>query len=244
MIEPIAKKVQNSKRIGAVVGLVLLAVGFLSFSQTKPLTGTINAVIPPGLEVQMADGSLALGLVLGTSAVAATELSVGTNDWPLELYADVLPAEEGSALAFEYRLETAQESFPKSSWIRVLNSKLAPPIELPSPGWTTYTMSIRVSAQEGTPPGTFFRSLRLIFRSRSGLVEARDIPVSVTVFPSVSMDAVRVEGQSSSFPVDIFASEFQNAGSDTTLPLGESVVIITWAGITRASWEDLPAAVD
>ena len=241
MIATTAKKGQNSKRIGAAVGLILLTIGFLSFSQRNPLVGTISAVVPPGLEVRMADEGLALNFEFGTLAVAATELSVGTNDWPLEVYAEVFPVEERSALVFDYRLEIAQESSPKSPWIRLLNSKPSPPIQLFSPGWTTYTLSIRVSAQEALP-GTFFRNLRLIFCSQAGLVETIVIDVSATLFQLAAMDTtVGVDGPSNNYQGDVFGSDLREIGSDTALPMGESVVIVTWEGVTQASWKTIPA---
>ncbi len=231
------------KEVITIFWLLLLGMGFLASSQSSPFTGTIKLVVPPALEVQLARGSLAFDLTPGSAAVAATELSVGTNDWPLELYASVLPSGSGSTLVFEYQLAVAQGSLPMPSWIKVQPFKLTPSIELTSPGWTKYKLSVRVTAQGDAASGSFFQSLHLILRSRSGLVEAMDIPVSVMVFStgppgSVQEDKMEDRGVSATKG----ASESGNAKSDTQLLAHDPVVIITWEGITQVGWSDLPVA--
>ena len=231
------------KKVITIFWLLLLGTGILASSQARPFTGTIKLVVPPALEVQLARRSLAFDLTPGSTTVAATELSVGTNDWPLELYASVLPSGSGSTLLFEYQLASAQGSLPIPSWIKVQPFKLTPSIELTSPGWTMYTLFVRVTAQGDAASGSFFQSLRLVLRSRSGLVEAMDIPFSVMVFSTGSPDSVQGDKKEDrGVSATNCTSEFGNAKGDTQLSAHDPVVIVTWEGITQVCWSDLPVA--
>jgi len=227
------------------LGLVVLGVSLLAFPETKTVTGTITMTIPPALELLLPSESLDLLLAPGTSAIRTVELSVGTNDWPLELHFTLLPSLFEPVLAFEYRLEAEKEGQITRSWVQIPAISLSTPVLLPFPSWTDYTLSIRATAPENAVPGTFFQNLRMILRSTSGIIEIQDIPISVTVLPDTSADSMRTEGQGGT---SHSASAMNNAlvsggtGSSAPLPERQQVLIITWEGITQVNWDDLPIA--
>ena len=226
------------------LGLVVLGVNLLAFPQTRTVTGTITITIPPALELLLPSKSLDLHLVPGTSAIRAVKLSVGTNDWPLELHFTLLSSLFEPVLTFEYRLEAEQEGQITRSWIQIPAISLSTPVLLPFPSWTDYTLSIRATAQENAVPGTFPQNLRMILRSASGLIEIQDIPISVTVLAGASAGSVRTEGQGgTSHPAGAMnALASGETGSSVPLPERQQVLIITWEGITQVNWDDLPRA--
>ena len=218
------------KRVGviALLGLVVLATGCLVLAESKTFTATVTLVIPAALEVLLEDDSLNLDVAPGAAAMASTALSVGTNDWPLKLYASLLLPPLSAGLTFEYRLEVQQGGSPLPVWIKIPTFSLAPVIELPSPAWTDYTLAIRVTADENAMPVEYLQILRLIFQSSSGLVEMRDISIGVRVLPS--------GGQGG-------AAHIPSGSPQTTTGLPPSptqVLLITWEGVMQVSWDWLP----
>lgn len=240
-----ARGYENAMKQGTVLvflGLVVLGASLLAFPQTRTFTGTITITIPPALELLLPSESLDLHLAPGTSAIRTVKLSVGTNDWPLELHFALLSSCFETGLAFEYRLEAEKEGQITRSWIQIPAISLSTPVLLPFPSWTDYTLSIRATAQENAVPGTCFQSLRMILRSASGLIEIQDIPISVTVLAGASAGSVRAEGQGgTSHPVDANALASGETGG-APLPERRQVLIITWEGITQVNCDDLPIA--
>ena len=224
------------------LGLVVLGVSLLAFPQTRTFTGTITITIPPALELLLPSESLDLHLAPGTSAIRTVELSVGTNDWPLELHFTLVSSFFETGLTFEYHLETVEEGQITRSWIQIPAISLSTPVLLPFPGWTNYTLSIRATAQENAVSGAFPQNLRMILRSASGLIEIQDIPISVTVLPNASAGTVRVEGQGGTGqPASDNAPSSGKTGG-APLPERRQVLIITWEGITQVNYDDLPIA--
>ena len=227
------------------LGLVVLGVSLLAFSQTRTVTGTITITIPPALELLLPSNSIDLHLAPGTLAIRTVKLSVGTNDWPLELHFTLLSPLFEPAVTLEYLLEAEKEGQITRSWIQIPAISLSTPVSLPFPSWTDYTLSIRATAQENSVPGTFSQSLRMILRSASGLIEMQDIPISVTVLAGASAGSVRAEGQGgTSHPVGAInaLASGETGSSSAPLPERQQVLIITWEGITQVNWDDLPIA--
>ena len=229
------------------LGLVVLGVSLLAFPEAKTVTTTSTITIPPALELLLPSESLDLHLALGTSTIRTVKLSVGTNDWPLELHFTLLSSFFETGLTFEYRLEAEKEGQITHSWIQIPTISLSTPVLLPFPSWTDYTLYIRATAQENAVPGTFPQNLRMILRSASGLIEIQGIPISVTVFPGASAGSVRAEGQGgTSHPAGAMNNALAS-GETGSAPLPErrqQVLIITWEGITQVlvNWDDLPIA--
>jgi len=83
--------------------------------------------------------------------------------------------------------------------------------------------------------------LRMILRSMSGLIEIRDIPVSVTVLPGESASLPQAQGQGGTNSLSAAVSALESVNVEgNTLPECEQVLIITWEGITQVSWDCLP----
>jgi len=223
------------------VGLVVLVVSLLAFPQTETVTGTITLTIPPALELQLPGMSQDLYLAAGTSAEMTIDLAVGTNDWPLDLHFSLISSSLESALAFEYSLKTEDEAQTSPSWTQIPALSLSPPLLLPSSaGWTSYTLSVRATAQENASPGTYLQSVRMILRSTAGLIEIRDIPVSVTVLPGESASVMQAEGMGGASPLSSSISPFNSANIEGNSNKCEQVLIITWEGVTVASLNSLP----
>ncbi len=220
------------KVVVTIFRLLLPGMSFLASSQTRTSTATIKLVIAPALEVSTSGSRFDFDLDLGTTATAATELYVGTNDWPLDLSISMLSAKAGSDVSFEYRLETIPESLPLPSWSKIPDFELASPIELASPGWTRYRLFVRVAVPENACPGTFQQVLRLIFHSSSSLVEIRDIPIHVNILSRIS------EGQGRANATSTGQSAVPNADKIVS----RQVLVITWEGVSLVRWENLPAA--
>ena len=229
---------------GAVLvflGLVVVGVSLLAFPQTRTVTATITLTIPPALELRLPSMSPDLYLAPGTSAETTITLTVGTNDWPLDLHFSLLSSRLESVLAFEYHLDAENEAQTPPSWIQIPPMSLSPPLLLPSSGWTNYALSVRTTARKDAAPGTYFQSLRMILRSTSGLVEIRDIPVSVTVLPGESASLLQAEGMGGTSSLSATTSALESANVEgNALPECEQVLIITWEGITQVSWDCLP----
>ena len=171
----------NRRVLIVFVGLLVLGIGFLASAESKTFTWTATLTIPAVLEVLPSEKELDLSLTPGTTAATSITLSVGTNCWPLELYLGLLPAQEtGPSFTFMYRLHVKAQA-PPPLWVEIPAFSLASPLNLTSPAWTTYTLSIRVTAPEDTIPGKYLQVLRLRFLSSSGLVETRDLPINVVV---------------------------------------------------------------
>ena len=225
------------------LGLVVLGVNLLAFPETRTVTATVTLTVSPILELRLPSMSPDLHLAPGTSAIRTIKLSVGTNDWPLELHFTLLASLFEPGLTFEYRLEAEQEGQITRSWIQIPAISLSTPVLLPFPSWTDYTLSIRATAQENAVPGTFPQNLRMILRSASGLIEIQDIPISVTVLSGASTGSVRAEGQGgTSHPAGAMnALASGETGSSAPLPeRRQQMLIITWEGITQVNWDDLP----
>jgi len=217
-----------------LLALTVLGVALLSFPQTRAVTATITLTIPAALELQLSSMRSDLYLASGTSPQTAISLRVGTNDWPLDLRLSLLPSSLESPLAFEFHLCVEGEVRPSLSWTRIPVMLLSPPVLLPSPGWTSYTLSVRATAQDDTAPGIYVQILRMILRSTSGLVEIRDISVPVTVLPSVPGNTSPAGGQGgigALEPVDFEADILEEC---------EQVLIITWEGVTVVNSDCLP----
>ena len=225
----------------AFLGLVVLGVSLLALPQTRTGTATVTLTIPPALELRLPSVSPDLYLAPGTSAETTLNLTVGTNDWPLDLHFSLLSSRLESVLAFEYHLDAGNEAQTSPSWTKIPPMSLSPPLLLPSSGWTNYTLSVRTTAQEDAAPGTYFRSLRMILCSMSGLVVIRDIPVSVTILPGESASLPQARGQGGTSSLSAATSAMESVSvEDNTLPEHERVLIITWEGITQVSWDSLP----
>ena len=215
-----------------LLGLVVLATVSPVLAESKTFTATATLVIPAALEVLLDNDSLNLDVAPGAAATATTELSVGTNDWPLKLYANLLSPASSAALNFEYRLEAEQGGSATPVWIKIPTCSLAPVMELPSPAWTDYTLAIRVTARENAMAGEYLQILRLIFHSSSGLVKMLNIPIRVTGPPS------KGQGGAAYIPTG------QQSGPPPTTtslpPFGTQVLIVTWEGVTQVSWDCHP----
>jgi len=229
---------------GAVLvflGLVVLGVSLLALPQTRTGTVAITLTVPPILELRLPSTSPDLYLAPGTSAETTINLTVGTNDGPLDLHFSLLSYRLESVLSFEYHLGAEDTAQTSPSWIQIPPMSLSPPFLLPSSGWTNYTLSVRTTAQEDAAPGTYFQSLRMILRSMSGLIEIRDIPVSVTVLPGESASLPQAQGQGGTNSLSAAVSALESVNVEgNTLPECEQVLIITWEGITQVSWDCLP----
>ena len=225
-----------------LLGLVLLGISLVGFPETRTMTATVTITIPPALEVLLPSKSTDLHLAPGSSATTIINLSVGTNDWPLDLHLTLLPSCLEPALSFEYRLEAEKEGPITSSWTQIPRISLSTPVLLASPSWTNYTLSVRVTAQENAVPGTFLQSVRMILRSVSGLVEIRDIPISVTVLPGVPASSVKAEGQggTSHSTTAMNALACGKTESNAPLPVREQVLVVTWEGIVLVNRDQLP----
>ena len=231
----------KQRAVLGLLGLIVLGVSLLAFPQTRTVTGIITATIPPALELQLPSVSQDLYLAAGTSAEMTINLTVGTNDWPLELHFSLLSSHSESVLNFEYRIEAEDETQTPPSWVQIPIMSLSRPQLLPSSGWTNYTLSVRATAQEEAAPGTYFQSLRMILRSTSGLVEVHDIPTSVTVLPGESTSLMQTEGMGGASPLSTSISHLNSANNvEGDVPECKQVLIITWEGITVASWDALP----
>jgi len=225
-----------------LLGLVLFGISLAGFPETRTMTATVTLTIPPALEVLLPTKTSNLHLAPGSSATTTVKLSVGTNDWPLELHFTLLSPLFEPAVTLEYLLEAEKEGQITHSWIQIPAISLSTPVLLPFPSWTNYTLSIRATAQENAVPGTFPQNLRMILRSASGLIEIQDIPISVMVLPCASAGSVRAEGQGgTSHPAGAMnALASGEKGSSAPLPERQQVLIITWEGITQVNWDDLP----
>lgn len=227
--------------VSVILGLVVLGVSLLAFPQTRTVTATVTLRIPPALELRLPSMSLDLYLAAGTSAETTINLTVGTNDWPLDLRFSLLSSRLESVLAFEYRLDAEDEAQTSPFWTQIPTMSLPPPLLLPSSGWTRYALSVRTTAQEDAAPGTYFQSLRMILRSMSGLVEIRDIPVSVTVLPGEFASLLQADGMGGTSSLSVAISPLESANVEgNALPECEQVLIITWEGVTQVSWDCLP----
>ena len=164
-----------------LLGLLVLGTGFLASAENETFSGTTTIIIPAALEVVPSETNLVVALVSGGTASISATLAVGTNDWPLQLCLGLLPPEPGLGLAFSYCFEEEQEEPPAPLWFQIPPFSGAPYIELASPGWTRYTLSVSVTAPEDVIPGEYLQVLRLSFHSSSGLVQMRDIPIRVRV---------------------------------------------------------------
>lgn len=172
----------NRMLISVFLGLLVLGIAFLASAEDETFSGTTTIIIPAALEVVPSATNLVVEVVSGGTTNVTATLAVGTNDWPLELCLGLLPPEPGLGLAFSYRFEVVeQEEPPAPLWFQILPFSCAPHIELSSPGWTRYTLSVSVTAPEDVIPGEYLQVLRLSFHSSSGLVEIRDIPIRVMV---------------------------------------------------------------
>lgn len=171
----------NRRILTVFLGLLVLGMGFLASAQAKTFTWTATLTIPAALEVLLDGEGLNFDLAPGDMSTDTVTLSVGTNDWPLELFLGLLPSQgTGPAFTFMYKFHVKAQA-PPPLWVEIPAFSLSSPLNLPSPAWTTYTLSIRITAPEDTMPGEYVRILRLTFRSESGLVEPRDIPIRVVV---------------------------------------------------------------
>jgi len=223
------------------LGLIVLGVSFLAFPETETATVAITIMVAPILELQLPSMNQDLYLAAGKSAEMTINLTVGTNDWPLELHFSLLSSHSESVLDFEYRIEAEDEAQASPSWVQIPITSLSRPQLLPSSGWTNYTLSVRATTQKDAAPGTYFQSLRMILRSTSGLVEVRDIPVSVTVLLGESTSLMQTEGMGGASPLSTSISSLDSVNNvEGDVPECKQVLIITWEGMTVASWNTLP----
>lgn len=230
----------RQRTVLGLLGLIVLGVSLLAFPQTRTVTGTITLTIPPALELQLPRVSQDLYLAAGKSDEMTINLTVGTNDWPLDLHFSLLSSHSESVLDFEYRIEAEGEAQTSLSWVQIPTMSLSRLLLLASPGWTNYTLSVRATVQEDAAPGTYFQNLRMILRSTSGLVEIRDIPVFVTVLPGESTSLMQAEGMGGTNPLSTSISHLNSVNVEGNVPECEQVLIITWEGVTVANWADLP----
>jgi len=171
----------NRILISVLLSLLVLGTGFLASAEDETFNRTAAVVIPAALEVAPSETNLVVELVSGGTTSVTVTLAVGTNDWPVQLGLGLLSREPGLGLAFSYQFKVEQEEPPAPLWSQIPHFSCAPHIELTSPGWTRYTLSISVTAPEGAIPGECLQVLRLSFHSSSGLVDMRDIPIRVRV---------------------------------------------------------------
>jgi len=163
------------------LGLLVLGTGFLASAEDETFNRTMAIVISAALKVVPSATDLAVELVSGGTTNVTVTLAVGTNDWPLNLCLGLLPPEPGLGLAFSHQFQVEQEEPPAPLWFQIPPFSCAPHIELTSPGWTRYTLSVSVTAPEDAIPGECLQVLQLSFHSSSSLVEMRDIPIRVRV---------------------------------------------------------------
>ena len=173
------------KLVLVFIGLLILGIGLSATAASKAFSWTSTVTIPAVLKVIPTDKELLLELTPGSTATAATSVSVGTNDWPLELFLGLLPqtgkGEPGIKLAYNFEID-ARGSLTHT-WLEILpfTTTASPAAVLPSPGWTTYRLSIQVTGSTELSPGDYLYTLRLRFRSQSGRLETCDLPIHVTV---------------------------------------------------------------
>jgi len=227
-----------------LLGLVLFGISLAGFPETRTMTATVTITIPPALEVLLPTKTSDLYLAPGSSATTTVKLSVGTNDWPLELLFTLLSSLFEPGLSFEYRLEAEKEGSITSSWTQIPRISLSTPVLLPFPSWTNYTLSIRATAQGNAVPGTFPQNLRMILRSASGLVEIRDIRISVTVLPGVPAHSAKAEGQGGTSHSTAALDALASGETESNAPLldREQVLVVTWEGIVLMNRDQLPGS--
>jgi len=173
------------KSVLVFTGLLILGIGLSATAASKTFSWTSTVTIPAVLKVIPTDKALLLALTPGSTATAATSVSVGTNDWPLELFLGLLSqtgeAKAGIKLAYNFEVD-ARVSLIRT-WLEILpfTTTASPAAVLPSPGWTTYRLSIQVTGSTKITPGDYLYTLRLRFRSQSGRLETCDLPIHVTV---------------------------------------------------------------
>lgn len=172
----------NQRLMAVFIGLLILGIGFLASAGSETFSWTATITIPAVLEVLPSDKELNLSLAPGTTATTSVTLSVGTNCWPLELFLGLLPPQETEpAFTFMYRFHVKAQA-PPSLWVEIPAFTLSSPLNLPSPAWTEYTLSIRITVPGDAILGEYVRILRLSFRSTTtALVETRDISIRIVV---------------------------------------------------------------
>lgn len=171
----------NLPKITVALCFLLLGIALLAPAQTKMLTTTSAFTIPAALDVVPERSNLYVEVAPGSVGKAELRLSVGTNDWPLELRLGIIKGLAGvDKLNLMYQFRKA-ETGEAHLWVTVPDFKNLSPITLPSPAWTEYVLSLRVSTPCDATPGRYECILRLNFRCQSGLVEIREIPVCAFV---------------------------------------------------------------
>lgn len=166
-----------------LVAAVMFGVGCVFPARADTYVVTSTFTIPAALELHT--GSKHPLFKLETSAgelvKAKLPLRVGTNDWPLDLHLGLLL--DGTAEPeFDLFYQFVRGDEPGPLWVSLPVFSNGNPVgQLPYPAWTDYTLGIMVKLPEGTAQGSYHFKLRLLLRSRSGLVKSLDIPVEVVV---------------------------------------------------------------
>lgn len=173
------------KLVLVFIGLLILGIGLSATAESKAFSWTSTVTIPAVLKVIPTDKALLLELTPGSTAIAATSVSVGTNDWPLEFFLGLLSqtGETKPVIKLAYNFEVDARVSLTRTWLEILpfTTTAFPAAVLSSPGWTTYRLSIQVTGSTETTPGDYLYTLRLSFRSQSGRLETCDLPIHVTV---------------------------------------------------------------
>ncbi|MEM3433682.1 MAG: hypothetical protein QXQ66_10045 [Candidatus Hadarchaeum sp.] len=164
--------------ITLVIGWSLFSVG-----QEVLIHCPTSFTIPAALEMGFVDTAAAFTVkaLPDQPVIAKLVLRVGTNDWPLKLHLGLVEPNNVQPSTFVfYQFVKGTELgilwlsipvFSETVWIA----------ELPDPGWTEYTLAIRVNPLSDVSPGCYVWKLRILLRSNSGLEKKCDIPIEITV---------------------------------------------------------------
>lgn len=164
-----------------ILSIAVFAAGHVFSAEAGTLVFRSAFTIPPALELHAGDDPPSIQLLArpGETAVAELPLRVGTNDWPVRLHLGLLHKSPGE---FVFLYQFAKEDVSPGVWVSLPAFCADNPVDLlPHPAWTDYTLAVRVTPPEGTEPGSYTCTLRLLLRSRSGRVETVDIPVELVV---------------------------------------------------------------
>lgn len=162
---------------------VVCAFGCELVASAEAFLFSSTFTIPAALEIHADTDQPVLRLELSASGYVRGELrlSVGTNDWPLQLFLGLVEeaeAHRGSSLFYQF----VRGRELGHAWVSMPTFSSTEPVDqLPFPAWTDYTLAVRGPLSGDAHEGTCRNTVRILLLSKSGQIAFLDVPIDVTI---------------------------------------------------------------
>jgi len=228
-----------------LVLLFVLAMSWMAYqegaAQARTVTATITVVVRPVLEARADHQEMAFRLPQGSTAEETFGLEIGTNDWPIELHLSLLSVDREDGLSFSCGIRRDGDSAGAFTWIDPLTTSLSPAIRLRTPGWSRYSITIRVIAAVDSHVAAHTSALSIVLRSASGLVLVKEVPILVSIDPTIAPTPPPEGGgawtaeRPGSLPAHASSAASEARAARPTL-----LLLVTSEGVTQVDSDALP----